>query len=496
MKKLIKATAILLAVSVLLTGCNKGTETANKSPKTLEKEFDVYNNSSITEVEDQTYTVNNMTGKYSGDWKGNRPEGEGTLWLNDDEYFYSKNWSNGEINGQGEIKTVGDDGAATLYVGECAYNSPYGMGQMTIDRGDGSYQIIAEGDFSDFNTLLLYTIDDKGKLLDVGGYDNDSHYVSYVENPTFTVIDNFFCDRGSAGQANYYNSRQSVYIGQVNEKGLPNGYGYYEEAYDYTYSHTYKAIGSWKNGNLQGYFTEESVDWGSTVTSKTDFWGAKQQYTETFCNTVKQEGYLKGSIVSGSYSKYEKYETSPSKATDGVFVTKFDESTSIETTGKHTPDGAHHYETLHKTGVTTYDAGTYYKYDKNDELVIHREYQNGDWVTLTDLEKEREEARQRFWEIGGPVLAVGLMVGMFALVSPSAEEQKELESWKDALVARTDANVADYFTETKKRTELLDEKRRVEEEARRDLNNRSELLKKADDLQREADSHYRSAFSF
>lgn len=485
MKRSLKATALLLAVAMALTACRSETQTP--TAKTLEKEYNVYLNAAVTEVEDMPCTLNGVEGTYSGEWKGNRPEGEGTLVISENEY-YSGEWKDGYVSGECEFSALGNDGTTIMYSGECEYNMPSGRGQMTICDNETGNMVLMDGDFNNLDTLILYSIDANGKLIDVSGF-VDNEIVSYVDNPNAapSQTDDFFCDRGTAGQVNYYKSRYSKYIGQVNEKGLPNGYGYYEEEYEYNESHSYKAIGSWKNGKLQGYFTEETVDSGSKTKTKNNFWLQKEEYTETFCNTVRLEGYLSGNRLSGSYTKYEKVETNPSQAYDGVFITSFDESTSTETTAKHLPDGTHSFEILHKTGATTYDQGQYYRFDKNEELTVHKELQNGSWVTLMDIEKVREEAKQRLYEIGGYVLFTGLFLGFAALALHPSESDKQ---WYADFDANLEARREDFTTNQEIRKQLLNERSSVLSEAKRESGSkRSDLLKKADDLQKEADSH-------
>ena len=182
MKKYLKAVAVFLAAAMMLTACAGGKD--NSDPEKIDKkDLSEYEKASVTQVKDQTYTFDEREGLYTGDWKGNRPDGNGKLVISSDEY-YSGEWSNGSLVGQGEMKNVYDDGSYRYYKGECLYNQPAGEGKLIYGYEDGSFTEI-DGDFNDESTLICYLVDETGKLVDVGSM-KDGKFTSYVDNMILT----------------------------------------------------------------------------------------------------------------------------------------------------------------------------------------------------------------------------------------------------------------------------------------------------------------------
>lgn len=87
-KKGIKMTAAAMALVMLLTGCgsSEGDAAADRQSSSAagdtnkvkidKKALSVYQKAPITQVEDQQYSMGGYEGVYTGDWKGNRPEGQ------------------------------------------------------------------------------------------------------------------------------------------------------------------------------------------------------------------------------------------------------------------------------------------------------------------------------------------------------------------------------------------------------------------------------------
>lgn len=437
MRKLIKATAILLAASILLTGCSdidkdalvnaaekadierakeQAQHIADERQKNLEKEFEVYTNAPITEVEDQPYTLNKVTGEYSGDWKGNRPEGEGTLWLSDDEYYYSENWSNGEINGYAEIKRYDSDGKLRQYKGVCAYSEPYGNGTLEIGSEGDELRMVIDGDFTKPSELLYYTLDENGGCVDVGGFIT-GEFESYMENSGVTGRE-WLIDRQPTGGATY-KSRSGHYIGQVNENGLPDGYGYYAEDYELNQgiivqltSCTYYAIGSWKNGKLEGYFTDVLIGKGTLTETETGFFGGKKETKYSIINSTKREGNVKNDKLVGTNRVSTTIASEPPRPLfDGVFITRMDYDTNVKMVEQIDVDGTHTYEWKHMISATAADEGEFIKYDQDGNMTIHKTLSNGTWTELKNLEREAreaQEARQRIINKGAAIALVGV----------------------------------------------------------------------------------------
>ncbi|MDE7229525.1 MAG: hypothetical protein K2N56_03515 [Oscillospiraceae bacterium] len=411
MKKPIKATALLLAFTMTLTACSGGNGT-----RSLEEDYKVYLNAAVTEVEDKPFTLNGTKGTYSGDWKGNRPEGEGTFWINDDEYYYSENWSNGDISGQGEIRRLGSDGIVRLYVGECAFGIPSGQGTMEIGESGDEHRTVIDGDFNDPSQLLYYTLDENDWCIDVGRYIN-GEYESYVGN--FNVTGSaYLIDRQLTGGATY-KSRNGNYIGQVNEKGQPNGYGYYTEEYELNpgiieqlTSCTYHAVGSWKNGKLEGYFSDVLIGKGTITEYETGFFGNRKETKYSVINSTKREGNAKNDRLVGNYMISTSISSNPPRPIhDNMLVTRMNFDTNEKIVEQFNYDDTHTYQYSHMVSETVADEGEFLKYDKDGNVTIHRTLSNGKWTELKNLEREsreEEEARLRMFNRGAAIALFGL----------------------------------------------------------------------------------------
>lgn len=442
MKKLIKATAMLLAVTMTLTACQGENPTQPQTVQSLEKEYTAYLNAAVTEVEDKPFTLNGMKGTYSGDWKGNRPEGEGTFWLNDNEYYYSENWVNGDINGQGEIRRLGSDGKVRFYTGECVYSEPFGQGTMEIGEDGDEFRTVIDGDFSDSSGLLYFTLNAEGRCTNIGGYIN-GEYESYVNNPDVTGME-FLVERTPIGGA-AYKSRTGYYIGQVNEAGLPDGYGYYSEQYEteggiylQLNSVSYQTLGSWKDGKVEGYFSDVILS-GDTITeTETGFWGNKKETKYNVTNSTKREGFLKRDKLVGTYSISTTVESDPPRPlADGAVVTTMNYDTNIKMVERFDIDGSHTYEWQHMLSETYSDEGEFAKFNKDGKMTIHKTLNDGKWTELMDLEREEREERERMIKKGAKIALAGLtIVGVFVALRGLDEE---LSRGADQMVANAHA---------------------------------------------------------
>lgn len=228
--KSMKVTALLLAAAMMLTGCSAG-------------ELSQSSKHSVTNVTEEQYTANEKEGLYTGEWKDGVPNGNGELIISDTEY-YKGEWCGGILLGQGEISEVYDDGSSMYYKGKCADNTPIGEGYMFFHPSDSEYYMVIYGNFADESTLCCFITDHNKKLFDIGGISN-GEFVSYIDNPD---IEGISCE--------LFN-RPGTYIGEVDENNVPNGYGYYTDFYQ-TLSgqcHYGSILGSWKDGNLDGYYT-------------------------------------------------------------------------------------------------------------------------------------------------------------------------------------------------------------------------------------------------
>lgn len=93
-----------------------------------------------------------VKGTYTGEWKDGKPNGEGTMMMSQDDdrwnkgdTLWSKNWSNGLIEGYGQWRSA-KDGA---YDGNFSRGLKSGYGKMWFSDGtvyDGQW---SGGDFVD-----------------------------------------------------------------------------------------------------------------------------------------------------------------------------------------------------------------------------------------------------------------------------------------------------------------------------------------------------------
>lgn len=239
--KLMKAVFLLLAAAMLLTGCSSA-------------ELSKDNKNNIINVTDEQYNVNGIEGLYTGAMKDGVPDGSGSFVI-DGSNYYTGEWRCGMLMGEGEFAELYDDGSSVYYKGKCADNLPIGEGYMVFHTVDSPYYMVIKGNFADESTLTCHITDFNKKLFDFGGIRN-GEFVSYIDNPDIEGISvvRKINDNGYIMDA----YKPGIYIGEVDENNLPNGYGYFEEYWQEpngSYVHT-KILGSWKNGYVEGYYTE------------------------------------------------------------------------------------------------------------------------------------------------------------------------------------------------------------------------------------------------
>lgn len=382
MKKSLKATAAVLAVSVTLTACANSADDVNIDKKAL----NLYAKSPVTQVEEQPFTLDGVEGLYTGDWKGDRPEGNGEFVISQYDY-YSGEWYNGILYGQGKVQKTCDDGTWKYFEGECAYNAPSGEGVMYIGGLDGSFLFEINGDFSDESSLLYYLTDEEGRLTDLGGIQN-GEYVSYVDNPnvmggsvTRMINDDGYIYSGGTGE----------YIGQIDQNGLPNGYGYFEscgEQPNGQYRH-WHVLSTWKDGYMDGYYIIlENIDdklFRKTVGCKKD----GKAVGEFACYTTKESGL---SVEKKNFDTYDDFDTFE-LGEDGIYrgsyatVEYFNNDGTYgfqrrRRTYKLLEDGSLDYEYTYRPEGS--DEGEYCNYDKNDNLIDYGVPLASGWKSLKD----------------------------------------------------------------------------------------------------------------
>lgn len=401
--KLLKSTAMFLAAAITLTtltSCSGG---------------------EVKQVEDKPFTVDGMKGSYTGDWKGSRPNGNGELIISDDEYYRGE-WNKGALFGQGEIRKVLDDGSWEYYKGECAKNTPAGKGQKIIGSNNNSSKIEIDGDFSDESTLMYYATDDTGKLVDIGSIRKDE-YVSFVGNPDFEGIPFEDWVRMDTANGFVFASMKcdGKYIGQTDENGVPNGYGY--STSDDGYHKYYYKLGTWKDGQIEGDYTEWKYDngqWSTRIGSMKDGVdvGEYTLYTEypDYCTVEKNNYDTSYTYTLCSDGKYRTgYTTRETYYNDGgCFYQKY-------LTLKNNPDDWEYY----------YE-GEYAECDKDGNLIECGKADTRSSCSLRWVSYE-QAYKDELWEKLAPVVAVGIFaVGSYALwSSANSASDKWLADWRE-----------------------------------------------------------------
>lgn len=385
MKKFLRATALVLAVSVTLTACTNGAENltdtsdhsqamsdrskatsgseqstrseSTNTPLTEEnisidtEALSLYSNAPVTQVTDQLFTMDDREGLYTGDWKGNRPEGKGKLVI--DEYnYYSGEWQNGMLFGQCDFKLadINEESACIMrYEGECINGIPSGEGRLltVVDTDENEYFVDISGDFSDESTLLCCTLNEEKRLTDIGGI-RDGKYVSYVANPDIEGI--YYQEEKSQ----YINEDviTSKYVGQTDENNVPNGYGYYERyitvksnTINYWLKLRISKLGTWKNGHIDGYYIEtmEREEWS-------EGWGKD---AKPFSQIECIAGCIRDGKEVEDYISYTSKTYSSGKS-DLIIV-----NMNKDTVNSYALDSDGKYRTSYRTEMNFHDDGSY-----------------------------------------------------------------------------------------------------------------------------------------
>ncbi|MBD5139005.1 MAG: hypothetical protein HDT24_06835 [Ruminococcus sp.] len=533
--KFLRQTAFILAAAVTLT--------------TLTSCQGDYSNSSVKHVTNKAYASDYMNGKYTGDWKGDRPDGYGELIISDDEY-YKGEWVHGVLYGQGEIRKVSDDGVWKYYKGECASNYPSGEGQMLMGIEGDPYLIEVDGDFGDESSLMYFVTDEKGKLIETGGICNGG-FVNYVDNDSADIpwvhyseeekifMDNldvyaaehaeefassysgtkFYEEKYTAKYNEIYNDLYENhvnihkgeedygrYFGQTDENGLPNGYGYYETYTIYNdvasgFLAFRSVLGKWKDGHIDGYYTE--VQNINTTSYREDGCMSEGKGVGDFVSShdvTASDGVNRITVVTMNLDEVNSYQL----CDDGAYRTGYRRTDYYFDDGSYGFQEVRYRKDSNASGYMTYlgepcvREGSYCNYDKDGNVIDYGIPENNGttegWQSLAPNYKD-------LWDT---VLIIGgIMLGGYAAY--------KVYSWASAPIFSEDAGAArmienareyrirsteDYFESNAKRDELLDQARSKREQAERESGyRRNDLLNDAEKLEREAESHYRSIFS-
>lgn len=554
MKTITKATAAIMAMVIALTGCagNAAPEDNNKAQSDVQfsddsaaqdtraattaaaqeaadptDEYEVYLHSPITQVDNIQVEYNGAVGHYTGDIRGTRPEGSGTLSLNDNE-FYKGEWINGYLNGQGEIQKVCDDGSIRYYSGECTYSQPSGYGVLSIASADGQSFMGVTGDFSSEDTLMYYTTDADYRLVDIG-YISEGAFISYVDNDQCTGMEYIAPDDVEAPLWAEQTIQHGEYFGYLDENNNPNGYGYYRLHTSYvnspnTQEKNVGILGVWVNGTLEGSFTEISTIKGQSSIRKSGLFGTKEvltPYTESYIlRTDMKDGQYCGDYALFSYVDYE--ESNDDKVT--VIRKNID---TFEDTNTFTlcDDGV--YRGTYVTEEYYKENGEYgyYKYRKacmkddegnlNLDFIFDGETVDGEYVdydadgemldfgTITKNGRVSMKPEDKTAELlrsieNRAMLLLSVAVALKICDSMSGffeQEEAALDRWVEDVSERSRLETIEYqenmeqFYDLKAEADELKRKAQYADEYHKD-----ELTRQAKEKEEEAWSHHRSIF--
>lgn len=291
----------VLVCSMLFGGCSAGTNSS------VDLDYAAYSSAEITYAENVQFTVNGKTGQYTGDWKGDRPEGNGKLVISEND-VYEGEWKNGYLSGQGTITLTENDDIKTVYTGECDFSRPSGKGRQQYFLSDGT-SVCIDGDFSDMSTTRnYYEFDADEKLIDIGCLNNGNEYVSYINNDQAVGIE--FIPK-SYIQTQRFDSievyQDGMYFGETDDNGIPNGYGYgiikteiFRDSQSETTCHY--ILGSWLDGEPSGKVTHIRIVDGAEF---------RDRSAVEFIKYFYETGEMKNGYYDGEYTSYDILINSP-----------------------------------------------------------------------------------------------------------------------------------------------------------------------------------------
>ncbi|MBQ2823139.1 MAG: hypothetical protein IJF18_00995 [Oscillospiraceae bacterium] len=529
-KRTCRFIAAAMVVVMLMTGCVSHNIEAVKNSNAPELDYDVYANAEITQVEGQPYVLNGMEFLYTGDWKGDRPEGNGEMITSDYCYYYNGTWVNGYLSGIGEIYTESEDGESEYFAGECEYCHPSGQGILTRTLDDNNHVSLV-GDFSDMDSLTYFYFSDETRLSDVG-YLKDGEYISYVDNDEVQGIEclpeEFVRARTEYGLEDILVvTQKGEYFGQLNEEGLPHGYGYLKvtnqfdgEDGEETMTMYLHALGSWNNGKLDGEATHIENTEGRIVKKTTTFFGGTKEEVRTYTKNIRKTGTVENGRFYGNWTNYDSYINDPPQPGDGLTIKKhidaYDPASYVldETDGLYKTD----YQTVTYTYTNGeygeskrrficedinnvsehYAEGEYYNCDKNGTVIDYGvSDKNIDYWVSTMPESEKPKAKIDIKDLAviGGVIAGGIALTVAIEKLFDAKSVKSESNFWDDWEAKEhnywQMDVEDKRNKKAKYNELMEKARYTREQAAKETGyKQTDLYNEADALEREANKYY------
>ncbi|MCR5206835.1 MAG: hypothetical protein K6E47_17535 [Lachnospiraceae bacterium] len=476
---------------------------------------EIYMNSPISTVECQPYTYCGKAGAYYGDWRGDRPEGNGCFTVSENEY-YDGQWDCGYINGDATIVKPWEDYGYIVYSGQCTIDTITGNGYIQLvpdEEKTGDLEIY--GDFNDESSLVYYSFDDEGFFDDVG-YVYEGELISYLddldkldykmevclpkmERSYFIVEDDYLYEPAESPSV-----VEGIYGGDVDAEGKPNGYGIF--VYSNKKPNNYPImvngekkivdwrdcklfIGVWQDGVLTGnyiyesrsvpvdkqYFDDEHSTFKQYVYKNGDKLEKTMTYVDTFITNVETREITDTlKVIEVDYLDRVPFDDGMTsyRGSDEVyrgdrvewqyyFRHDFKRWDALYTKGMYTKSEV--YKTYSKIAPRFWDKNVYYDgyrafYNEDQEMIKYNKY---DWDHPEGYTVPKQ-SHLSLGEIilGGAVLFIGGLA-LYKLLSTSSKGKTTEASEK-----------------------YLNEKRA---EIQADVQSYNERLKKADELDRKAD---------
>ena len=292
---------------------------------------------------------------------------------------------------------------------------------MLMGVGGDPYLIEVDGDFGDESSLMYFATDEKGKLIEVGGVrgggfvnyledDADVPWISYSEDEK-NYQESYERDAASQAEretesylgteeyearyaeryAEIYDELYSAhlesqsnskfpnsgkYIGQTDENGIPNGYGYYETNTiynDIAIGPVFMSkLGKWKDGHIEGYYTErQSFD---SRSYREDGCIQDGQGVGDFVSSDDQtfsDGTNKGTVVTMNLDEVNSYQL----CDDGAYRTGYRRTDYYFDDGSYGFQEVRYRKDSNASGYMTYlvehcvREGSYCNYDKIGNVI-------------------------------------------------------------------------------------------------------------------------------
>ena len=501
-KGTIRLTAGSIAMAMLFSGCGN-------SVASFASDYDKYVNSDVVQVKDKEILINGKTGAFTGDWKGDRPEGYGECAIGENE-FCKGTWENGYLSGQGEMSKE-EDGVLTVYEGEFALNNPCGVGVMTITSDDSESKILVKGTFGEGYYPLYFSLDEEGRLVDIGSYDNGT-FITFIDNYDYQGMSyipeslkqperEFNGGIGNIVECTQYGE----YYGEIDNNGLPNGYGYLRLYDNYSWpdgaqNQTLDYLAEWKNGECDGlvtYYMHSSSSNTVYEEVQESLWDillgnyTTKAATQTQTIDKKVIGSLKGDNFIGENTFYTNTVHEPAEYDDGLVISKtyfVDENTGYydlrewyspynDGTYRTPEERKEYYYTDGRTGyesrtyildnkpsdqinMVSYDRieGEYCFFDSDGNVIDYGVPSGTSWAKL-DPPKDYTELRNALIALGIGAVAIksGLALADSDFFSVDTDKKNFdssdwCQSFYDACEAERKADEDSYF----KRKELLE----------------------------------------